>query len=169
MSTNDVSRSTSLPPEEWRNRKEGVMSATLAPSTPASQSPTAPRALTARPAILRPIFTALAVFVAFGGMGLGIALITGATVVFNVLVFTMFAILWIAFAAALAFSPGTVDDLWLQTRRLPLLIQGVVWLLFLPLMIGLWIWERTWSLPIRLVLIIAIGVWNVYMFFPLSL
>jgi hypothetical protein len=145
------------------------MSATLAPSTPASQSPTEQPARTAPPAILRPILTALAVFVAFGGIGLGIALITGATVVFNVLVFTMFAILWIAFVAALAFSPGTLDDLWHQTRRLPLLIQGVVWLLFLPLMIGLWIWERTWSLLIRLVLIIALGVWNVYMFFPLSL
>ena len=145
------------------------MSATLAPSTPASQSPTEQPARTAPPAILRPILTTLAVLVVFGGIGLAIALITGATVVFNVLVFTMFAILWIAFVAALAFSPGTLDDLWHQTRRLPLLIQGVVWLLFLPLMIGLWIWERTWSLLIRLVLIIALGVWNVYMFFPLSL
>jgi hypothetical protein len=145
------------------------MSATLAPSTPASQSPTQQPARTAPPAILRPIVTALAVFVAFGGIGLGIALITGATVVFNVLVFTLFAILWIAFLAALAFSPGTLDHLWHRTRRLPLLIQGVVWLLCLPLMIGLWIWERTWSVPIRLVLVIALGVWNVYMFFPLSL
>lgn len=145
------------------------MSATLAPSTPANQAPTEQRARTASPAILRPTLTALAVFVAFGGIGLGIALMAGATVVFNVLVFLMFAILWIAFAAALAFSPRTVDDLWHRTRLLPLLIQAMVWLLFLPLMIGLWIWERTWSLPIRLVLIISLGVWNVYMFFPLSL
>jgi hypothetical protein len=145
------------------------MSATSAPSTPSSQSPTEQPAPTAPPAILRPILTALAVFVAFGGIGLGIALMTGATGVFNVLVFTMFAILWIAFVAALAFSPGTLDDLWHQMRRLPLLVQGLVWLLFLPLMIGLWIWERNWSAPIRLVLIIALGVWNVYMFFPLSL
>ena len=145
------------------------MSATQAPSTPASQSPTEQPARTAPPAILRPILTALAVFVASAGIGLGIALITGATVAFNVLVFTIFAILWIAFFAGLAFSPGTLDDLWRHTRRLSLLIQGVVWLLFLPLMIGLWIWERTWSVAIRLVLIIALGVWNVYMFFPPSL
>jgi hypothetical protein len=145
------------------------MSATLAPSTPAKQSPTKEHARTAPPAMLRPILTALAVFVAFGGIGLGLALTTGATVVFNVLVFTMFAILWVAFVTALALSPGTLDDLWHQTRRLPLLIQGVVWLLFLPLMIGLLIWERTWPLPIRLVLIIGLGVWNVYMFFPQNL
>jgi hypothetical protein len=143
------------------------MSAALAPSTPASQSPTEQPARTP-PAILRPILSALAVFVAFAGIGLGIALITGATGVFNVLVFAMFAILWIALVASLAFSPGTLDHLWHQARRLPLLIQGVVWLLFLPLMIGLWIWERTWSQPIRLVLIVGLGVWNIYMFFPQS-
>jgi hypothetical protein len=142
------------------------MSATLAPSTPTSQSATAQPAGTTPPSILRPILITPAMFVALGGVGLAIALITGATAVFNVLVFAMFAILWIAFLAALAFSRGTLDDLWRQTRRLPLLVQGVVWLLFLPLMIGLWIWERTWSVPIRLVLIIALGVWNVYMFFP---
>jgi|SRR5579864_1300684 len=145
------------------------MSATVAPSTPNSQSPTAQPAGTTSPSISGPILTALAVFVALGGVGLAIALITGATAVFNVLVFAMFAILWIAFLAALAFSRGTLDELWHQTRRLPLLVQGVVWLLFLPLMIGLWIWERTWSLPIRLVLIIALGVWNAYMFLPQTL
>ena len=145
------------------------MNATLAPSRPASQSATEQPARTAPPARVRAILTALAIFVAFGGIGLGIALITGATVVFNVLVFTMFAILWIALVASIAFSPGTMDDLWHRTHRLPLLILGMVWLLFLPLMIGLWIWERAWSLPIRLFLIIALGVWNVYVFFPLSL
>jgi hypothetical protein len=145
------------------------MSATLAPSTPTTQSPTAQPAGTRAPSILRPILTALAVFVALACVGSAIALITGATAVFNVLVFAMFAILWIAFLAALALSRGTLDDLWHQTRRLPLLVQGAVWLLLLPLMIGLWIWERTWWLAIRLVLIIALGVWNVYMFFPQTL
>src|ERR1051326_6913998 len=69
--------------------KEGVMNATLAPSRPASQSATEQPARTAPPARVRAILTALAIFVAFGGIGLGIALITGATVAFNVLVFTM--------------------------------------------------------------------------------
>ena len=71
------------------------MSATLAPSTPATQSPTEQPSRTAPPAVRRPISGVLAVFVAFGGIGLGIALATGATAVFNVLVFTMFAVLWI--------------------------------------------------------------------------
>lgn len=142
------------------------MSATLTPSTPTRPSETGRSSRSASPEILRPILTALAVFIGIGGIGLGIALITGAVVVFNILVFTVFTVLWIAFAAALAFSPGTLDDVWRQTRRVHLVIQGVVWLLFLPIMIGLWIWERNWSLPIRLVLIIALGVWNVFMFFP---
>jgi hypothetical protein len=111
----------------------------------------------------------LAIVVGIGAVGLGIALIAGATVVFNVLIFTLFTVLWIAFAAALVFSPGTLNGLWHRTCQLPLVIQGVVWLLFLPLMIGLWMWERTWSLPIRLILIIGIGVANVYMFVPRGL
>jgi hypothetical protein len=63
----------------------------------------------------------------------------------------------------------TLDDLWHHIRQLPLVIQGVVWLLFLPLMMGLWIWERTWSLPIRLILIIGLGVANIFMFVARSL
>jgi hypothetical protein len=145
------------------------MSATLAPPTRSRQSTTEQAARTAAPVILRPIMTGLAVLVVSGGIGLGVALITGATLVFNVLVFTMFAVLWLAFLVALTFSPRTLDDLWKSTRRLPLIGQGLMWLLFLPLMVGLWMWERTWSSAIRLVLIGALAAWNVYMFLPTSL
>lgn len=137
------------------------MSATFVPPTP-----------TSRPASLethRGIFIALAAFVVIAGLGLGIALIAGATAAFNVLVFVLFTVLWFSFAAALVFSPGTPDELWQQTRRLPLVVQAVVWLLFLPLMIGLWIWERNWSLVVRLVLVLGIGFANIFMFLPRSL
>jgi hypothetical protein len=123
----------------------------------------------ASPVTLHRILFALAAFAGIGIIGLGIALITGAVVVFNILVFTVFTVFWIAFAAALAFSPGTLDDLWLHIRRLPLVIQGIAWLLFLPIMVGLWIWERTWAWPIRLVLVLALGTWNIFLFLPRSL
>ena len=41
-----------------------------------------------------------------------------------------------------------------------------VWLLFLPVMIGLWIWETTWPLLVRLVLVIGIAGWNLLIFLP---
>jgi hypothetical protein len=114
----------------------------------------------------RRILVALTIFVALAGCGLVVALVTSATSVFNVLIWLLFTVLWIAFAAALAFSPATLDDVWHAVRGKPLLVQGVAWLLFLPIMVALWIWEQTWALPVRLVLVIATGAWNLFLFFP---
>ena len=145
------------------------MSTRITPSTSRGSSGSGRSARTAPQAAIRPILIALAAVVVLAGIGLGVAVISGATIVFNLLVWTLFTVLWIAFAAAVISSPGTLDDLWQQTRRLPVVYQGVIWLLFLPIMIGLWLWERTWALPIRLVLVIALGAWNVFLFFPRSM
>jgi hypothetical protein len=109
---------------------------------------------------------ALTAIVGIGGLGLGIALVTGATVVFNVLVFTVFTVLWLAFAAALAFSPATLHDAWQVLRALPVVVQGLAWLLFLPILIGLWIWDRAWPTPIRVLLVLTIGAFNIFVFLP---
>lgn len=145
------------------------MSTRITPSTSRGSSGSGRSARTAPQSAIRPILIALAAVVVLAGIGLGVAVISGATIVFNLLVWTLFTVLWIAFAAAVISSPGTLDDLWQQTRRLPVVYQGVIWLLFLPIMIGLWLWERTWALPIRLVLVIALGAWNVFLFFPRSM
>ena len=55
--------------------------------------------------------------------------------------FVIFAIIWAAFGAALVISQGSIDAAWQWTRALPLVLQALVWLLFLPVMVGLWIWE----------------------------
>lgn len=80
--------------------------------------------------------------------------------------FAIFAILWIAFGAALIWSQGSLDAAWQWVRGLPLIVQGIVWLLFLPVMIGLWIWETTWPLILRLVVIVGIAGWNLIVFLP---
>jgi hypothetical protein len=41
--------------------------------------------------------------------------------------------------------------------------------LSLTVMIGMWIWETTWPLAVRLVLIIGIGGWNLMIFLPRAL
>jgi uncharacterized membrane protein YhfC len=66
----------------------------------------------------------------------------------------------------LAFSPHTLDDVWQAVRPRALVIQAVAWLLFLPLMMGLWIWERRWPVPMRMVLVLALGAWTVFFLFP---
>ena len=85
------------------------------------------------------------------------------------ILFAIFAVIWIAFAAGLVFSQGSVDQAWQVIRDLPLIVQIVVWILFLPVMIGLWIWETSWPLVIRLVLVIGIAGWNLLMFLPRAL
>ena len=88
---------------------------------------------------------------------------------FNVSVFAVFLVLWAAFAYALAANQGGLDQVWQSIRDLPLIVQGLVWLLFLPVTIGLWIWETTWPLVVRLPLVVAIAGWNLWMFFPKEL
>ena len=83
--------------------------------------------------------------------------------------FVIFAIVWVAFGAALVLSQGSVDQAWATIRALPLPVQLLVWLLFLPVMIGLWAWEQAWPLLVRLPLVIGIGVWNLWMFLPKAL
>jgi ABC-type amino acid transport system permease subunit len=64
--------------------------------------------------------------------------------------FAAFAALWVAFGAALILSQGSLDQAWVTIRGLPLIVQIVVWVLFLPVMAGLWVWETTWRLGRRL-------------------
>jgi hypothetical protein len=142
------------------------MSTTVAPSKPASPLRTQ-RSKRALPApITRPALRTLAILVVLAALGLGIALAAGATVVFNVLVWLLFTVLWLAVLVILAFSPATLDQVWRSLRRRPLVAQAVTWLLFLPIMLGLWIWKRAWPSTIRLVLLLAIAAWNVFLFFP---
>jgi hypothetical protein len=87
----------------------------------------------------------------------------------NGVLFGLFAIIWIAFAVGLIWSQGSLDQAWTFIRDLPLIIQIAVWVLFLPVMIGLWIWETSWPLVVRLVLVVGVAGWNLLMFLPKAL
>jgi hypothetical protein len=84
----------------------------------------------------------------------------------SILAFGVFAILWIAFGYALIASQGSLDRTYEWLRDLPLIAQAIVVLLTLPVAIGLWIWETTWPLVLRLPLIVGLGAWTLAMFFP---
>jgi hypothetical protein len=85
------------------------------------------------------------------------------------ILFGIFAIVWVAFGAALIFSQGSVDQAWQTIRELPTIIQIVAWVLFLPVMIGVWVWETSWPLIVRLVLVVGVAGWNLFMFLPKAL
>lgn len=78
----------------------------------------------------------------------------------------VFAALWAAFLVALVRDRTIVDRAWLRLRRRPLIVQGLVWLLFLPVVAGAWIWRRSWPAPGRLTLIGALAAWNLLVFLP---
>ena len=80
--------------------------------------------------------------------------------------FALFAIIWIAFGVGLIWSQGSLDQAWHTIRSLPLVVQGLVWLLFLPVTFGLWVWETTWPLLVRLALVIGVAGWNLLVFLP---
>lgn len=80
--------------------------------------------------------------------------------------FGVFALIWVAFGIGLVVSQGSIDQAWHTIRGLPLLVQLVAWLLFLPVMAGLWIWETSWPLVVRLALVLSIAGWNLLVFLP---
>jgi ABC-type amino acid transport system permease subunit len=85
------------------------------------------------------------------------------------ILFAIFAFIWIVFAAGLIWSQGSVDQAWQSIRDLPLIVQVVVWVLFLPVMVGLWVWETSWPLVVRLIVVIGIAGWNLLVFLPRAL
>ena len=80
--------------------------------------------------------------------------------------FLVFAVIWVAFAVGLIWSQGSLDEAWQAIRALPLIVQVVVWVLFLPVMAGLWVWETSWPLVLRLLVVIGLAGWNLLIFLP---
>ena len=78
----------------------------------------------------------------------------------------LFAVLWGAFAFALVRDRSRLDEAWARLRGLPRIAQGVVWLLFLPVLLGLWVWRAGWPLAGRLVAIGGLAGWSLLIFIP---
>jgi hypothetical protein len=82
------------------------------------------------------------------------------------LLFLGFAALWLGFFVALVADPAILISLQHAIGGLPLIVQAAAWLLFLPLMGGLWVWTTDWSLVVRVALVVAIAGWNLIVFLP---
>ncbi len=86
--------------------------------------------------------------------------------IINIAAVSILSILWVGFLVALAVRPEALNDTWLSLQSLPLIVQGLVWLLALPVVLGLWIWQMSWPIVIRLVLVFGLAWVTVYTFFP---
>jgi hypothetical protein len=72
--------------------------------------------------------------------------------------FVLFALLWLVFGIALIASQGSLDAAWEWIRSLPLIAQAVVWVAFLPVVLGLWVWQTDWTLVVRVLVIAGIAI-----------
>lgn len=86
--------------------------------------------------------------------------------IINIFAFVVLTFLWLAFATALLFNRDLLDTVWQSFRSWPLLVQILVGFLILPVIAGLWIWETSWPLLLRLILIVGLAWITVYTFFP---
>jgi len=72
----------------------------------------------------------------------------------------IFIVLWGGLVIALVVNRGWLDEFWNWVQALPSVPKVVVWVLLLPIMVGLWIWESPWSTPGRLVGLVGIVGWT---------
>ena len=72
----------------------------------------------------------------------------------------IFVILWIGFALALIINRQWLTELWVWVGALPVVLRTIIWVLFLPIMVGLWIWESSWPTVGRLLGLAGIIGWT---------
>jgi hypothetical protein len=72
----------------------------------------------------------------------------------------IFVVLWTGFFIALGVDREWLDILWDWVQGLPSLLRILVWVLLLPIMVGLWIWESSWPTLVRLVGFAGIAIWT---------
>ncbi|MDH4139528.1 MAG: hypothetical protein OEV43_03050 [Coriobacteriia bacterium] len=85
---------------------------------------------------------------------------------FSLVVFGFGVMVSAVFSYYLIADPGRLTEAWEWIRSLPLLAQVVLWLLFLPWMAALWVWNMPWALGIRLVLVVGTLVFTNYLLWP---
>lgn len=74
--------------------------------------------------------------------------------------FGMFVILWVGFVVALIVNQGWLDMLWDWVQTLPLILRIIVWLVLLPIMTGLWIWQSSWSIFVQVLAVAGMIGWT---------
>jgi hypothetical protein len=83
--------------------------------------------------------------------------------------FLVVVILWAAFALALLFSQSSIHDMWRWFKARSLMLQVPLGILFLPWLVGMWIWEASWPATVRTVAVAGVAWANVYVFLPWKL
>ena len=82
------------------------------------------------------------------------------------LLLVVFAGLWLALGVAIIRAPARVDTAWRRLRSLPLLVQLLAWVLLLPVVAAIAVWQLGWPKVARATLVAGIATWNLLVFLP---
>jgi hypothetical protein len=67
-------------------------------------------------------------------------------------------VLWVAFAVLWIFDPGILSSIWHWLLGLPQVPEIILWIVFLPWALGLFVWQSSLELWLRVVIIFVIAV-----------
>jgi hypothetical protein len=88
------------------------------------------------------------------------------TKIVNVIVFAVAVLLWVGFALLLLNRQGNLSDIWAGFRGQSWLLQVLEALILLPWVAGLWVWNTSWDLWIRTLMLIGLFWVSLYLLLP---
>ncbi|TPV53139.1 hypothetical protein FJ661_00635 [Pseudarthrobacter phenanthrenivorans] len=88
------------------------------------------------------------------------------TRIVNIAVLIIAVLLWAAFGAVLLSRQGNLGELWSAFRGQPWLLQGLEFLILLPWAAALWVWNTSWDLWIRALLLLGLVWTSLYLLSP---
>lgn len=91
---------------------------------------------------------------------------TASTLMVSGIMFGVATLVTLVFGYALVADQSRLVDAWELIRALPLVVQIVMWLIFLPWMAALWVWTLPLTLTLRVLLVVVILAAAEYLLFP---
>jgi hypothetical protein len=82
-------------------------------------------------------------------------------VAFSLYALAVLAVLWVGFAIAQSGNRELPTQAWEWLRSLPAVPQIVVWILILPLAVGLWAWHSDLGQGPRIVVALGLVAWTI--------
>jgi hypothetical protein len=73
---------------------------------------------------------------------------------------------WAGFVIALIGFPQALEDVWSAVGNLPLVLEGLAWVLGFPFLVGLALWNASWDEAVRFVAIAVVAIVYTYAFRP---
>ena len=89
---------------------------------------------------------------------------TTSPIIGNIIVYVI--CIGLTVAVAWQILDGRTAETWQSFRELPVWLQVILAIVFLPWLLAIWIWQTGWALPVRLVLALGVMVFVLYAFFP---